>query len=378
MKKSYDLKGKMFGDLEVLGIDTEEMERRKENDICYGTYWKCKCHACGGYRTTTTGKLMSGSATHCGCQKNQNAKKHGLSNAQGYKIWSEMKQKCYNPENKSYNLYGAKGITVCKKWYDSFEAFYIWLLLQTGGSPCYLYLKDNAKEFSPENCIVDIKSELFSPNLKTLPKQMFGKLKPVKYLEAKNIFGKYEYFWECKCECGNTVIVKESTLLNHSKTSCGCNLEPFKTVENFSSKCIKLHSIIQKMRSRCYDPASNKYQYYGARGIKICDEWKYDDEKFIIWGLCTGYNFGLTIERENNNKDYCPENCRWIPFSKQASNTSSNVYFKIGNVVHYLTEWSKLLNLKTSTGKPLSSVDVIKKKLTELGGFEVPNPNLYK
>lgn len=71
------------------------------------------------------------------------------------------------------------------------------------------------------------------------------------------------------------------------------------------------------MRSRCYNLNNPDYVNYGGRGIIICDEWLRDINNFIEWGMKSGYNLyeSLSIDRINNDGNYTPENCQWIPQS---------------------------------------------------------------
>jgi hypothetical protein len=82
----------------------------------------------------------------------------------------------------------------------------------------------------------------------------------------------------------------------------------------------------RKMIARCFNPTNKDYKWYGAKGIKVCSEWVNDKSAFIEWADRMGYSLGDTIERFDNNKDYCPDNCCFIPMSQQARNTSRNVY----------------------------------------------------
>lgn len=86
----------------------------------------------------------------------------------------------------------------------------------------------------------------------------------------------------------------------------------------------RIYRIYHGIKQRCNNPKNISYKYYGARGIAMCDEWASSFTAFCLWAINNGYSDCLTIERININEDYTPNNCIWVPLSRQAQNTRSN------------------------------------------------------
>lgn len=93
----------------------------------------------------------------------------------------------------------------------------------------------------------------------------------------------------------------------------------YKTGYCCSEKRYSFYNSWQSMKQRCLNPNHPKYKRYGGRGIKICSEW-YDIKNFADWALKNGWKDGLTIDRIDNNGNYCPENCRWVSISQNSRN----------------------------------------------------------
>lgn len=101
----------------------------------------------------------------------------------------------------------------------------------------------------------------------------------------------------------------------------------------------RLQRIYHNMKTRCYNPNYDKYQYYGGKGVTICDEWKTSYEAFEAWALSHGYTDKMTLERKDVNGNYYPENCCWVSWKDQANNRTSNHYITYKGKTKTLMQW---------------------------------------
>lgn len=103
------------------------------------------------------------------------------------------------------------------------------------------------------------------------------------------------------------------------------------------------------IRQRCNNPNDRVYPLYGGRGIKVCGAWMSDYQSFRNWAMDNGYREDLTLDRIDNNGDYCPENCRWVDRKTQANNRRTNRLITYNGITHTLSEWSEITGIKWCT-----------------------------
>jgi hypothetical protein len=115
-----------FGEWTVLG-EAKPYERRTAKANGRQRTALCRC-SCGTVRIVAAQTLKNGMSTSCGCLRNaatsQRNVTHGLSTLPEYKTWCGMKDRCHNPKNKFFHIYGGRGIEVCPEWRDNFGAFF--------------------------------------------------------------------------------------------------------------------------------------------------------------------------------------------------------------------------------------------------------------
>lgn len=107
----------------------------------------------------------------------------------------------------------------------------------------------------------------------------------------------------------------------------------------------RLHNIWLTMRQRCSKPNCSTYHKYGARGIRVCEEWEHSFEAFRDWSLDNGYADNLTIDRIDVNGYYSPENCRWVTQKEQQNNRSNNIILTYKGVSRPIAEWSEIKSI---------------------------------
>lgn len=186
-----------------------------------------------------------------------------------------------------------------------------------------------------------------SARLTINPGDKFGYLTIIREVSTRGIYRRFE----CRCDCGKIKIVAMAGMRSGAIVSCGCYqkrvaVNIHKTHGGYKSR---LYIIWTNIKQRCGNPHNKHFIKYGGRGITLCNEWEKSFELFRTWSYENGYSDNLTIDRIDNNGNYCPENCRWISNSKQQLNKRTNRIVTHNGRSMPLSEWAKITGLKWKT-----------------------------
>ena len=199
MGRKIDLTGQRFGRLFVV----EEYGRQNGH-----VTWLCQCD-CGKKTITCTGDLRKGKTTSCGCFHNEMVsnltRSHSKCGTRLYAIYSNMRQRCLNEDNRAYKWYGGRGISICLEWLDSFQKFYEWAIENGYSDKLTLDRIDSDGNYEPSNCRwVTIKEQqnnkrsnhLFTYNGETHNLREWSELTGINYGTLKNRLCRYGWTTE--------------------------------------------------------------------------------------------------------------------------------------------------------------------------------------
>ncbi len=177
----------------------------------------------------------------------------------------------------------------------------------------------------------------------------FGRLTVISLSDLRN---GYEKTWNCECVCGGKAIIRGCSLRNGNTRSCGC------LKVEAGGRISKTHGLSDSpeyivwlsMRSRCTKKGSTGYHKYGARGIKVCQEWN-DSFGVFLRDMGKRPSNDHSIERNDNNGDYCKANCRWATRIEQARNRRITTFITIGGETKCQRAWCEQFKIGYYTVK---------------------------
>lgn len=148
--KDENIIGKKFGRLTVLNIF-----RKKEKSGIVVRYCNCKCD-CGNEVTIRVNSIVRGLIVSCKCYQRerqlQGITSHGMSKTRLYRIYLNMKNRCYWEKHPEFKYWGGKGVTVCEEWKKDFKCFYSWAMANGYAENLSIDRIDVNGNYCPENC----------------------------------------------------------------------------------------------------------------------------------------------------------------------------------------------------------------------------------
>lgn len=154
--------------------------------------------------------------------------------------------------------------------------------------------------------------------------------------------------YECICICGNKNYYLLSSLTSGNTKSCGCKRRSLISISGRThglscdsdfGKRHPLYVIWNGMKNRCKVPSDISYKNYGGRGIKIYSKWDNDFVSFYNWAIENGWSPGLSLERIRVNKNYHPNNCKWVIKKRQWRNKRNTIYINAFGENKCLMDW---------------------------------------
>ncbi len=176
--------------------------------------------------------------------------------------------------------------------------------------------------------------------------KIYGRLTVVSFA-GRNKNG--NLLWDCRCACGNRKQVFGSNLLGGSNQSCGCYKKEILLLRNTTHGMAGTPEYLswQGMRQRCNNRDNENWPSYGGRGIKICSRW--DDFAAFLEDMGLMSVSGSTIERKDNDGDYCPGNCIWASRKVQSRNKRNIPLVEYGGELKSVAEWAEKFSIHPET-----------------------------
>lgn len=229
-------------------------------------------------------------------------------------------------------------LTVIERAGTSSDGKAMWLCSCSCGSEPRAYTGKNLRNGTTKSCGC-LTREKAASRRQDLVGKVYNRLTVIspKILEDGTFSGK----WNCLCQCGNYTEVTTARLNNGHTQSCGC-LGIDRSREVCGTHLMRHtteYAVWDNMKARCFNPNNSNYPRYGGRGITVCDEWKDSFESF--YADMGPKPAGCSLDRINNDGNYCKENCRWADSVTQANNKSNNRMLSAFGKTQTMANWAR-------------------------------------
>lgn len=168
-----------------------------------------------------------------------------------------------------------------------------------------------------------------------------------KRIISKNGKRYYKTIAIVKCINCNKTQERELSDIKRAHARCECSYK-YKR-EMHGKRNTRLYKIYVNMIDRTEKENSTSYKNYGARGIKVCAEWKESFKAFYNWAMANGYSDEFSIDRIDNDKGYSPDNCRWSDRKTQSLNRRTNHILEYNGECKTIEEWSTIVGIEYGT-----------------------------
>lgn len=174
---------------------------------------------------------------------------------------------------------------------------------------------------------------------KDLTGQRFGRLVVVEPAEKQN--GRTA--WVCHCDCGETTVVLTKRLTTGHTKACGCLKRTVRLKHGLARS--KTYQAWHDMKYRCLSETNKRWKDYGGRGITIDPSWM-DFENFLRdMGEAPP---GMSLERVDNDGNYCKENCIWASWEDQYRNRRTSILITLEGETKTISEWCRHYGINRS------------------------------
>ena len=182
----------------------------------------------------------------------------------------------------------------------------------------------------------------------------FGHLTLTGKSEVRVLNGYDRRYCECVCVCGKIIYTRQDCLVDGIIRSCGCKHGESIGLAHTIHGCARtnkkhpLYNVWGQIKRRCYSEDDIGYPYYGARGVKMCDEWLNNFKSFYDWAISNGWERGLQIDKDIRAKEigipallYSPEMCMIVDRRTQMRSRGNNINITAFGKTKCLMDWSK-------------------------------------